>query len=257
MHDVIEGQGLWDARLFRFDSLPSTNTWALAHADSLRHGDVVWARRQTAGRGRFDRVWVSPGDGCLTLSVLLSRPHVGPLAPNLGQIAAVGVARTLATYGLEPRLKWPNDVMVDDRKIAGILAESKTDSPLFVLGIGLNVNLGPEDLRDPRIERPATAVSLAAGQPYAVECVRAVLIAELQNVLDETRRTARPGLIAAWTALDDLAGREVEALAAGRVVRGRYLGLDDEGAIRVLDSRGEEHTLWAADVDRIRGRGPS
>ncbi len=123
---------------------PSTNTWALEHAAQFQHGDVVYTPRQTAGRGQHGRVWYSP-PGVLTMSVML---HRIPTANLPGLSLATGLAVIYAVEDLMPackgrlRLKWPNDVWIERRKLSGILCEatSAVSAPLaqVVVGIGIN-----------------------------------------------------------------------------------------------------------------------
>jgi len=251
MHEMTEGGGLWGGRLFAFAALGSTNTWALEHLAELRHGDVVWARCQTAGRGRFKREWRTPDDTCLTLSVLLRADDGTGLTANLGQIAALAVADMLAGVGLEAAVKWPNDVMVGDAKIAGILLERRSDAELVVLGIGVNVNMSPAQTESLRIGRPATAMASEAGRSFELDSVRAALLRRLAETVAAFRAEGPAFLLDRWYARDWLAGRRIEAHAADGVTRGRYIGLAPDGSIRILDKHGVEHAVWSADIERI------
>ncbi|WP_293128303.1 biotin--[acetyl-CoA-carboxylase] ligase [Microcoleus sp. bin38.metabat.b11b12b14.051] len=129
--------------LHTLDTCASTNTWAIARADQLHHGDVIFTKRQTSGRGQHDRTWHSP-TGVLTASFVLDN-----LNPNLlpGLSLAVGLAVIFAIEDLVPecrdmlRLKWPNDVWIDRQKLAGILCEATSGNTFgtrTVVGIGVN-----------------------------------------------------------------------------------------------------------------------
>lgn len=243
--------GLWEGDLLRFDTLPSTNTWALAHAAEIKHGDVVWTLDQTAGRGRMKRPWLSAAGKSLTLSVLIDKRAVGERDANVGQMAALAIHGTLAAYGIDAALKWPNDVMVGDRKIAGILLESTTDAESLVLGIGLNITMNKQDLADPRILQPATAMSIEKDAPFDLADVRARLCTELEAHIDAICKRGLGFLLDVWHAHDWLLDAQVVAVTPATTLRGRYLGLAKDGRIRVLDSHGTVHTLWAADIERI------
>lgn len=128
-NNVIEGGGLWQGRLFCFEALPSTNTWAAQNAAQLRHGDIVTAARQTAGRGRFDRSWVMPTDSGIALTAVLRNVEPAEVRANLGRAAALAVRACLAGFSVEAQVKWPNDVMARGRKICGILAEMISPQP--------------------------------------------------------------------------------------------------------------------------------
>ena len=235
----------------RFDTLPSSNAWALTHAAELGHGDVVWALDQTDGCGRMKRPWLSLAGKSLTLSILIDKELLGERDTSVGQVAALAVHGTLAVYGIGAALKWPNDVMVGDRKIAGILLESTTESSLLVLGIGLNVAMTERDLVDVRILRPATAMSIEKQRPFDLSELRVCLCAELERQIDTLCAQGRERLIKQWHAHDWLKDAKITAVTDAARLRGRYLGLAPDGRIRVLDSHGTIHTLWAADIEKI------
>lgn len=244
-------KGLWTGRLLVFDALPSTNTWMLEHAGELRQGDVVWARAQTAGRGRLTRTWLAMPGRSLALSCALTEAPFRSLGPNIGQIAACAVAETLAGFGLAAALKWPNDVMVADRKIAGILVEQADVPPALVLGIGLNINGSDDDFKAAALDRPAIAMQAAAGIPFDVTAVLRALLGQLQAWLDRAAVAGLAPLRERWAASDWLAGHIIEVQTAAGPVTGRYAGLDELGRLRVTRAGGEE-ALWTGDVVRVR-----
>ncbi len=245
------GAGLWSGRLLEFESLPSTNTWALQHAVDLRHGDVVWAQVQPAGRGRLDRSWLASAGRSLTISCVLKDPVFTPLGPNLGQIAACAVTETLAGFGLRALLKWPNDVMVHDAKIAGLLVELAETPSALVLGIGLNVNDDTAFFRSAALDRPATSMEAAAGRAFAIADVLARLLGSLQPWLERVVAEGLAPVRAAWADADWLEGYDIEAHTAAGVVAGRYAGMDALGRL-VVAGTGGETALWSGDVARVR-----
>jgi BirA family biotin operon repressor/biotin-[acetyl-CoA-carboxylase] ligase len=193
------------------------------------HGTLVTAAAQTAGRGRQGRVWAAPPGRSLLMSVVLrSLPELLPLT------AAVAVADVC---GAGARIKWPNDVLLDGRKVAGILAEGRPQEGWAVLGIGLNVALRVEDLPP---ELHATAGTLGL-EPSAVEDVLAALTSALARRLDEPAEA----LLAAYRERDALRGREVRwargvGTAAGIDAAGRLVVELEEGGCTALDA-GEVH----------------
>ena len=209
---------------------PSTNDRAreLALAGAP-HGTLVTADGQTAGRGRQGRRWSAPPGRALLLSVVLRGSHeLLPLA------AAVAVARAC---GRETGIKWPNDVQLDGRKVAGILAEGRPQDGWAVLGIGVNVAVRPEDLPE---ELRGTAAGLGLA-PDAVPAVRARILDELATALT----LPVPELLDAWRSRDALLGRPVawaagEGVAAGIDDRGRLLVDLPDGGVVALDA-GEVH----------------
>ena len=208
----------------------STNTDVAARALAGElPGLVLVAAEQTTGRGRLGRAWMSPPRAGLTFSVLLTAPP-SPWVPLLAGVAVARALREVA--GLTPRLKWPNDVLVDGRKIAGILAE--VSAGMVVVGVGLNVSTRLDELP---VDRPATSVRLEGGLTDRATLLRGILAALSDRVtpLD-------------YLGLCDTVGRVVEVhLPDGSVQRGGASAVDDDGRL-VVD--GVPHA--AGDVVHIR-----
>lgn len=198
-------------------------------ADGAPHGTLVTAGVQSAGRGRQGRHWSAPPGRALLMSVVLREPHaLLPLA------AAVAVARAC---GPEARVKWPNDVQIAGRKVAGILAEGRPQEGWAVLGVGINVAVRDEDLPE---ELRGTAAGLGL-TPAEVPAALARVLAELGAALTLPRHE----LLRAWRARDALLGRRVgwnggDGIAAGIDDGGRLLVQRADGSVAALDA-GEVH----------------
>ena len=233
-----------------FDALASTNKWALNHLGTCRHGDVVWAIRQTGGRGRLDRTWLSPDDRGLTLSIVLIHPHQ-EMIPILGQAAALAVWNTLHRFDMRGELKWPNDVLVGGKKIAGVLAEVDFNRNALALGIGLNVNLNRDDLASASFDHPTTSMRLEKNTLFAMDDVRGYLIDEIEKILDEADQSGVPYIIDHWEEHDWLLGHAVRVCSLEETFCGECLGLDGRGRLRIIDDKGREITFWSGDVERI------
>lgn len=166
-------------RVIEFAELDSTNRFACGRLRELADGDVIQAGIQTAGCGRWERRWMSDVPGNLCLSLVLKpagSPAALPLA-SLSQLLALSACRVLESYGVEPALKWPNDVQVGGRKIAGILAETVVTGSEFlglVLGIGVNLNLDATVIAT--VDQPATALNLELGRYVSVLTFRDALL---------------------------------------------------------------------------------
>ena len=250
---TIDNGGLWGGRLHLFDSLPSTNRWAMDNLPACRHGDVISAAAQTAGRGRFARTWLSPGNRGLALSTVLRPPALkSELIPATGFVAALALRETLAAFEIEAMLKWPNDVVTGDRKISGILAELDAATETVVLGIGLNVNVTGDDLRGAGLEGTATSMLISRNRKFVVEDVRARLIPCLQAWFDRITREGFARVTDEWARHDWLAGHAVEIQATQGAVRGVYAGMDAAGALCLFDSAGARHVFPTGDVARLR-----
>jgi BirA family transcriptional regulator, biotin operon repressor / biotin---[acetyl-CoA-carboxylase] ligase len=215
----------------------STNDRARALAQAgAPHGTLVTAAAQSSGRGRQGRTWSAPSGHALLMSVIVRDPP--RLLPLVG---AVAVARTV---GASARIKWPNDVQVEGRKVAGILAEGRPQEGWAVLGIGVNVAVRLADLPP---ELHATAGTLGR-EPAEVEPFLAVLLAELERAL-----ALRQGeLLDAWRERDALLGREV-SWAGGR---GTARGVDGEGRLVVELADGARTALDAGEVHLARDQRP-
>ena len=207
----------------------STNDRARALAAAgASHGTLVTAGAQTAGRGRQGRTWSAPPGRSLLMSLVLRAPgRMLPLA------AAVAVAEAA---GPGAAIKWPNDVLLDGRKVAGILAEARPQDGWAVLGVGLNVAVRIEDLPE---DLRATAGTLGL-EPRDVEPVLGRLLAALERAL----ALETPALLDAWRARDALRGRDV-AWADGH---GRAAGIDGDGRLVVDLPEGGRTALEAGEV---------
>lgn len=124
-----------------FETIDSTNTYAKNNIDILNHLDVLIAKYQSAGRGKEDHTWLASYDKNILMTIILKEPLNLATLHQLSQVAAISIVNTLAKYNIEAKIKFPNDIMVGDKKISGILIESifQTDLKGVVVGIGLNV----------------------------------------------------------------------------------------------------------------------
>jgi len=208
-------------------------------------GAVVVADEQTAGRGRFGRIWYSPASQALYLSLLL-RPQLPPRQLSwLTMIGALAVLDVLDALKLPParaRLKWANDVLLDGRKLAGILAEAAFTADRLdhvVLGIGLNVNASFEDA--PATVR-ALAISLrqATGQWFDLHQVRDLLLDAFAQRYAQLPDSPLPAYVARLETL----GQQVRLRTAEETVTGTAIGVDEDGALVISTSSGERRIAF-------------
>ena len=239
-------------RVSHFDELDSTNRWALDRArEGAAEGLVVVADHQTAGRGRLDRTWEARPGSSLLVSVVLHAGAAGnPGADTLGEIhravSAVAVALTRAVRdvaGVDAGIKWPNDIVVDDRKLAGILAEREGDA--LVVGVGVNVNW---DAFPPELADTATACNREAGHPIDRDALLDGFLRHLGTALDDpvaTERSHRDLLVTI--------GRRVRvSLTRGDPIEGQAVGLGVLGELEVRDDDGKVHAVTTGDVIHLR-----
>lgn len=232
------------------DILESTNDEACRLAsDGAAEGTVVWAHQQRAGRGRRGRQWQSP-EGNLYFSVLL-RPAAPPaMAAQLSLVAAVAMADTLADIlpdGARVEQKWPNDVLVDGKKIAGILLESSGATAdrvdWLVIGCGLNIAVTPDDTA-----LPATSLAAEGASSADRKAVLMALLDSLHRWRGEWETAGITPVRTAWLARARGLGQEITVRLPTHEFEGQFLDMDDSGALIVRLPDGSEKAVTAGDV---------
>lgn len=159
-------------KILRFEQLDSTNAYAKRNCSLTQDQTIIVANTQTAGRGRMDRSWLSEPGG-LYFSVVL-KPRQIDFLPNLTQLMALAVCRTLHKLNVQAQLKWPNDVLVDNKKICGILSEAVTSANNFeALILGVGINIAQQDLS--RVGQPAVSLAMLGVQQAKEEILNKVL----------------------------------------------------------------------------------
>ena len=232
-------------RLVALDSVGSTNDEAARLADAgAPEGTVVWARRQTGGRGRRGRTWASPV-GNLYTSTILRPGCAAARAAELGFVAALAVS-DIVPAGRAVRLKWPNDVLVDGGKVAGILLESATDQTgavqHVIAGVGINVGFAPQL---PEMRYPGAA--LGGSVEAALERFTTALAARLAEWRSEGFELVR----ANWLAKAGPLGAEVDVKLGEEVVRGRFGGVDHAGALLLETASGPRRIVSGELLGRV------
>ena len=238
-----------------FPELDSTNTYALRLAEQgALEGEVVIAEQQTRGRGRLGRIWVSPPYVNLYLSVIL-RPAMPPVdAPQITLTAAVALADAVAAFiPRPPVIKWPNDILVDGRKVAGILTESSCTSErieFVVLGIGVNVNF-PRELMADSIRERATSLMEARQKSVSREAFVRRLIQDLDRCYGVLQESGFGAVAPRWEAYFGHREKRVRVEIEDGVLIGMAKGIDGDGALIVQSERGTLHRIIAGDVTTV------
>ncbi len=239
--------------LICLDETISTNADAFRLAEQgAPEGTVVLADSQSGGKGRLGRVWTSPKGVNLYTSIIL-RPTVMPAeAAQLTFLSAVAVALAIESITeFKPEIKWPNDVLIGGRKIAGLLNEmsSETDRVNFViLGIGVNLNMNsdqfPADLRC-----PATSLLLEQGRPVGRVQFAAAMLSELDRLYAEFLSKGFGPVRKEWQQRCNAAGKQVEVSDAGKeILSGMFVGIDTDGALLVQRTNGAIERVISGDV---------
>ena len=236
-----------------FDSIGSTNDEALAWAaNDTRDLSLVIADEQTAGRGRLGRKWFTPAGTALAFSLIL-RPS-GDEQLHLARIvglAALSVADSLLKRGLAPQVKWPNDVLLNGQKVAGVLIESVWSGDkveCVVIGIGVNILKGSIPAEE-NLQFPANSLEHALGAP--VERLK-ILYDILEALINLRPQIGTDDFLKKWEEVLAFRGEEVQVDKENEApVTGKLLGLDSDGSLRLRDQDGNSRTVQFGDV-RLR-----
>lgn len=235
------------------ETCPSTNSWALAHRAQLRHGDVVFTQRQTAGRGQQERVWQSP-PGVLTASVVLENliaSQLPALSLTAGLAVIYAVEDVLPELQNQLRLKWPNDVLFKGQKLAGILCEASThhDRGSVIVGIGLNrcVSFASDEWAAV-VPRGVSLHQIAAtvpGELALLEHLRSYLLeaAGLLCFRSQTLETGFAHLLPALHQRDALVGQMITIQVGAKEWTGQALGLSKQGHLCLKLPNGDLQTF--------------
>lgn len=259
--DTIDPQGIESqlagsrigTRLEYLDQTVSTNADAFRLAEEgAAEGTVVFADAQSGGKGRRGRVWSSPAGVNLYCSIVL-RPTIMPYeAPQLTFLSAVAVARAIElTTDLTPEIKWPNDLLVSGKKVAGLLNEmsAETDGINFViLGIGVNLNMSagqfPEDLR-----HPATSLFLESGSAINRSHFASTMFNELDRLYTDFLLHGFGPVRKEWQLRCNANGRQVIVSDSGtECTGGRFIGIDTDGALLLRSDNDVLHRITCGDV---------
>jgi len=242
--------------ILRFDSLDSTNTEAARQAlGGAQEGLCIVAREQSAGRGRQERVWISPANAGLYCSILL-RPRLELRAwPLLTLMTGVAVHDALREVcGIETDIKWPNDIYAREAKLCGILAETVETAQGRACVVGIGINLRRSALPD-TLSATATSIEALTGSPVATETILRALLRTFAARYEMLSGAEGASLtLAAWTARSSYAqGKRVRVSLDQEIFPGTTRGLEADGALRVETDTGQIRLVRAGDVTTLRG----
>ena len=242
-------------KIIHYKQIDSTNTELSRLAlRGAKHGTVVLADEQTAGRGRRGREWTSPADDNIYMSVLL-RPQIMPeKAPMITLVMAYAIAKVLKEYGfLNIQVKWPNDLIISGQKVCGILTEmvlEECEVDYIIIGVGLNVNTQkfPQELKG-----KATSLYQVSGKFLKRQSLTEDIVDCFEK---EYQKFVRSGdLLFLQEEYNEMLvnnGKEVRVLEPGNEYRGIALGINQTGELRVRLESGEETEVFAGEVS-VRG----
>ncbi len=254
LHEITGGQVYQrlGTKLHYYSEVDSTNRQARTLAENgALEGEIVIAEQQTRGRGRLGRNWVSPPFLNLYLSIIL-RPKLPPgHAAQITLMAAVALADTVAAFTLDPpAIKWPNDLLLRGKKLAGILTESSITAErvnYVILGIGVNLNF-PHALMPDAIRQRATSLMECAGKPVSREAFLGRLIHDLDRCYGILGEAGFDAIAPQWQAHFNLHGKRVRVEMGDEALAGIAKGIDRDGALIVEGEGGQCHRIVAGDV---------
>jgi len=239
-------------RVMSFAQIDSTNRLALEMgAQGAPEGLVIFAEEQTKGRGRLGRTWVSPKGTGLYFSVLL-RPKLALAdVPKLTLTAAVSVAEALEEVtGIHPKIRWPNDLLVDGNKICGILTEMGAEADRIgyvVLGIGLNVNTDAKKLPE-----NSTSIWAQTGRAHDRNEIAARILVKLDAHVRQIVSGKFSELAEKWEERSAVTGKRVAATTHGGHIEGAALGIDEDGALWIRQDSGIRSKILSGDILFLR-----
>ena len=233
----------WLGRTVHFyDEVDSTNVTAmdLAQQDAPE-GTVILAEQQLRGRGRGDRSWHSPAGVGIYCSIVLR--------PDLSPAKAVALETNLL-----PRIKWPNDILINDKKVVGILLESKvgaTGVEYAIIGFGINVNHTPADLPQ-KLLLAASSLFIELGEPVDRSTLIAKILAEVEYLYERLQQGDLAIILEEWRHFSATLGRHVRILQRGELTEGIAVDITEEGALVVRVEQDSLITVHAGDIEHLR-----
>ena len=262
MKDIILQQAIKSGRLgshpfYWYESIDSTNLKALEMAkEGAQSGTIIVAHAQNSGRGRLGRSWISPAGTGLYVSIIL-RPQLAP--EHLSKITlAAGVAVSKAidlVTNISTMIKWPNDILADGKKIAGILSESTGVNPAgktaVVLGIGINVNT-PQESFPEALKDKASSLMAITGTIVQKGVLLKQLLDEISRQVKRLEQGEFSQILEDWKARDTTLGKRLNWLnAAKQIVCGIAQGPDENGHLQVKDFSGKLHDVLSGDITLV------
>ncbi len=244
--DVDQQLGIGLVSLTYHQSCASTNSECMQQG---RHGAVVIAERQTAGRGRRGNHWHSSSADNIYCSLGIDKTIPGEYLGLVSLQVGISIAEVLHEFGYpEVNLKWPNDVLLLGRKLGGILTETRAKSPdqfFLVIGLGLNTTQDSSTLR--AIDRPAISLAEVSNGPIDRQCLLARLVPSILNAVDELEPANADALVERFISFDGLHGQAVRVQTRQQAIAGVYHGLEKTGQIKIATENGLQ-SFAAADI---------
>lgn len=238
---------LFGKEILYVEEATSTNDLALrAASQGAQEGYCVIAERQTRGRGRLGRVWYSPPFKNLYLSLVLRPKAKGASLYPFSFLSCLSVQKILRQNGLQPSLKWPNDVLLKGRKVSGTLIELEPVKGFAVVGVGINVNMAEEDLVQD-LREIATSLYIETGRYWQREQILAAFLNTFEDLYALMGREGARGIVTMWEKEAKIEGKSVSFEKNGSTFTGIVRGLSPEGAL-IVDVEGRTFRIHGGEL---------
>jgi BirA family biotin operon repressor/biotin-[acetyl-CoA-carboxylase] ligase len=236
-----------------FISLDSTNTWAKNNAQMLDQGAItcITAQEQTSGRGRFFRRWLSPRGQNIYATFFFQIPKSASYAPNIGQVLSISCCSVLRDKGFSPQIKWPNDLLLEGKKVAGILCEMISMDSYFgvILGFGINVNMSQELLDT--IDQPATSLANQSGKDWKLEEILEAIVKKFTTDLSSLERLGFPYFAQMYEDLLAFKGQLMSWSDGIRQIKGICHSISEDGKLNIIVPSGEMISLSSGEIKAL------
>jgi BirA family transcriptional regulator, biotin operon repressor / biotin---[acetyl-CoA-carboxylase] ligase len=233
-----------------FDTIDSTNKWAKQNAQHLdqRRMTCVTALEQTAGYGKFDRKWVSPKGKNIHASLFFCIPKKNHYLQNISQIMTFSCAKVLRNFGFDAKIKWPNDLMIEGKKISGVLTETVDLKTVLgvIVGIGLNVDLSEAILKS--IDQPAISLAQLSEKTWSMEQILQPILEQFIQDFGILQKEGFASFRKAYESLLFLKGETISYYDGKHLHQGICAGITDLGELKLILPSGEIRLLLSGDV---------
>jgi BirA family transcriptional regulator, biotin operon repressor / biotin---[acetyl-CoA-carboxylase] ligase len=250
---LYKGKGTFGKKITYKTSVKSTQEIAHSLArDGAEEGSIVLADEQTGGRGRLGRAWQSPSGTGIWMSLIL-RPEI-PLqkAPQLTLLIAVAASRAIENVtGIEAAIKWPNDLLINGKKVAGILTELQAEADSIhsvIVGIGMNVNQEKKHFAE-EIAEIATSLTIEGGKTYKRAEIIGAILQEIESLYRSYLDKGFAVIKLLWEARAYSLGKRITARSVTGSITGYAKGITDEGVLLLEDDNGKIHSIYSADIE--------
>ena len=229
----------------------STNSYSKSNINNIEDRTAVIAKRQTSGRGRLNRSWIDLGEGNLFMTLVLKpSDKYSPIYSNLTQYLSVSLCKVLEFYGLQPQIKWPNDVLINNKKIAGILAETvMLGNSMKGLLLGIGVNLNADEISIKNItDKKATSMNLKLNKEINIEEFTDKLLETFFKDYDKFLQTGFEQIKKNYICRSCFLNKQIKVQGFNKITEGTAQEINDNGELVILTDKNNRVILTIGDI---------